>query len=781
MASKETLKMRAARAGEELRQTGRLVVRAPLLVRFAECLIRLLLGALLAGAELFGGYAPFALSLTAASGSGLGGFCALLGACFGYLSFQGLVQGLRYVAAAILIYAVSFAFFDIRAYRRTWFMPLAAAAMDAVTGFIYLSDRGWTPANLIFFGTEVLLCGACAYFYRIAFTSWQQQREDEELTRRQSISLLILAGTLLVTLSQITIFGDLSLGRMAAALAVMAAAFKGGLGTAATVGVACGVGMDLAAGGLPFYSMAYALAGVLAGAFRRQGRLVCAVVYVLSSALAVLWTWESGLRVSLLYEVFIASVVFLLLPQKLLRQVESLLSGQRGTATREKARAYVQARMEATAGAFQGVYESLRTAFSRGGPNDGDAAIVFDRAADRVCRRCPLQTACWQRDYVSTFNALNDALPAMLERGRGEGGDFPAYFSNRCMKFSEFLSAANEEVAALLCRRQYGARLRENRAAVCRQYGVLADVLTQAAAELSCELTPDPMRERRLRQYLTAQGLEPAVAAYYDENGRLRIELEGAGLAGLRKEEAVEKLSAAAGVPLRAAEEERRDKLVLVQAEPLKAVAGVAARKKDGQAVSGDTGAWFKHDAGSLYVLLCDGMGSGPEAGKESSLAVRLLEQFLRSGVRPEAALRTLNSALALRGEETGGFTTIDLLRLDLFTGEAEVYKYGAAPTYVKKGTSVSRVTGSALPAGLTDGDTVAPDVTRLKLEAGDCVLLVTDGVAGTESDVWVRERLAAFNGVSPRELAQALIAESEEHGGATDDRTALVLRLAER
>src|SRR5699024_11837870 len=68
----------------------------------------------------------------------------------------------------------------------------------------------------------------------------------------------------------------------------------------------------------------------------------------------------------------------------------------------------------------------------------------------------------------STFNALNDALPAMLERGRGEGGDFPAYFSNRCLKFAQFLSAANEEVAALLCRRQYQSRVRENRAAVCR-------------------------------------------------------------------------------------------------------------------------------------------------------------------------------------------------------------------------------------------------------------------------------------------------------------------------
>ena len=189
------------------------------------------------------------------------------------------------------------------------------------------------------------------------------------------------------------------------------------------------------------------------------------------------------------------------------------------------------------------------------------------------------------------------------------------------------------------------------------------------------------------------------------------------------------------------------------------AVAGVAAKKKDGQTVSGDTGAWFKHDDGSLYVLLCDGMGSGSLAEQESALAVRLLEQFLRAGVRPENALRTLNSALALRNDEAaGGFTTIDLLRVDLFTGEAGVYKYGAAPTYVKKGYSVSRITGTALPAGLTAGEGVSPDVTRLQLEAGDCVLLVTDGVAGSASDQWVRDRLAAFDGGSPRELAQALI-----------------------
>ena len=149
MATKEKLRTRAARLREEARETGKVVLRAPALVRGAECVIRALLGALLAGAEIFGGYAPFGLGLVGASGSGLGGFCALAGACFGYLTMQGFSEGLRYAAACILTFSVAFAFFDVKAYRRAWFMPLAAAGMDAVTGFVYLSDRGWTAEGVL--------------------------------------------------------------------------------------------------------------------------------------------------------------------------------------------------------------------------------------------------------------------------------------------------------------------------------------------------------------------------------------------------------------------------------------------------------------------------------------------------------------------------------------------------------------------------------------------------------------------------------------------------------
>ncbi|MEG1721046.1 MAG: SpoIIE family protein phosphatase [Pseudoflavonifractor sp.] len=777
MLTKEKLKTRAAKAGEEMRQTGHLVLHAPTLVHGAECIIRFLLGAALSGAEIFGGYAPFGLALVGASGSGLDGFFALLGAAFGYLSFLGFVDGLRYVAAAILIFSVSFAFYDVRLFRGAWLMPLVAALLDGVTGIAYLSKRGWRGDAWVFCGGERLRVGAGVYFYRIALSPWKTEGETRPLTMQQVISLLVLGGTVLITLSKITLGGLLSLGCFAAAFAVLVAGYYCGAGTGAAVGVTAGLAMDIAAGGLPLYSMALGFGGLMTGLFRGQGKLFSALTFSLAGAVTLLLTWREAEPMRLLYECLAAGGLFFLLPEKLFRWARALTVTEEKRDSGEKARAYLKSRLDGAAGSFRSLYDSLRNSFSGPPPNDNDASTVFDRAADRVCRKCSQQNACWQRDYVSTFNALSDALPAMLERGRGEPEDFPPQFSGRCLRFPAFLSAANEALSALLYRRQYACRLQESRGAVCRQYGALADILGAAAAEFGAELAPDPVRERHLRQHLTALGLRGETAVFYDRLGHLRVEIQGVKLRELGGEGALKKLSQLLGMPLRLpAEPYPGGTLVLLQAEPLMAIAGVAAKKKDGQTVSGDNGAWFRLDDGSLYVLLCDGMGSGPEAGEDSALAVRLLEQFLRAGVTPEAALKTLNGALALRGEAKVGFTTIDLLRVDLFTGQGAVYKYGAAPTYLRKGDKVTRITGCALPAGLAMGEG-APDRTTFTLAPGDYVLLVSDGVTGSEGDPWVQAALGSYSGESPKDLAQALLEGSE--GG--DDRTALVLKIALR
>ena len=109
---------------------------------------------------------------------------------------------------------------------------------------------------------------------------------------------------------------------------------------------------------------------------------------------------------------------------------------------------------------------------------------------------------------------------------------------------------------------------------------------------------------------------------------------------------------------------------------------GVASAGRFGLLASGDRGAHFPGPGLRYYVLLCDGMGTGPGAAQESESALRILTGLLQAGMPGAEALGTLNDLYVLR--ETGGFSTADLLELHLDTGRASLYKWGAAPSYLK-------------------------------------------------------------------------------------------------
>ena len=127
-----------------------------------------------------------------------------------------------------------------------------------------------------------------------------------------------------------------------------------------------------------------------------------------------------------------------------------------------------------------------------------------------------------------------------------------------------------------------------------------------------------------------------------------------------------------------------------------------------------------------LLALICDGMGSGEEAARESGLAVRLLGRFLRSGAETALAIETVNALLLNRGGEDM-FATVDMLILNLSTGEAAFTKLAACPTLIARDGVVRRVDGGRLPLGILER--VEPAVTRVQLMEGDVVLLASDGV----------------------------------------------------
>lgn len=748
-------------------------------MRLSDCLVRFLLAAVLSGAEILDGHALFALSLVGVCKPGVEGLSALLGGALGYLSFRGFVEGLRYIAASMMVYAVALALGEFQIYRRRWFMPAVGAALNALVGFVYQSASGWSGNALVGFLTELVLTAGTIYFYRLAFDVLEAPRSGSALTVQQTVGVLVLGATIMLTLARVTVADSYSLGRVLCVLAVMIAGWKGGVGIGAAAGVAAGLAMDLSAGTAPYYALAYAFPGLVTGVFSGQGRLLCALGYVMSGGAAMLWS-RAGLNSSAhIYEIIAGTVIFLILPDKVIRRVSALIRQERTEQMEESARRYAARRLGRTAEAFWAVSSDLGAAFPQVIVNDSDSARLFDRAAERVCGKCRQRERCWQQEYQTTKTALSDALGPMMDRGEGVREDFPAHFSGRCVQFEPFLRAVNRELMALLYRRRYDSRVQESRAAVCAQYGQMARMLERTAAELAKEPAVDVPRQRLVKQRMAALGLEGRCAVWNDEYGHLQVEVEGPEAEKLAEAGELTRLSVLLETPLRS-ENEQKGIARLSQKEPLMAVAGVAAADREGQTVSGDAGAWFKDDSGKLNVVLCDGMGSGAEAREDSNCALSLLEKFLRAGLTPEEALQTVGEALALRGEAKGGFTTVDLLQLDLYTGRGAVYKLGAAPTYLKKKDTVERLDGGALPAGVTL-ESSEPDRFVLKLEAGDCVVMVSDGVTSGKDDDWLKELLGGFDGLSPRVLADCILQESGRREGRGDDRTVMVLKVEVR
>ena len=138
----------------------------------APAMARFLLGFLLAAGRFAGTMAPFGTALVAHSGTGLGGLGALSGACLGYLATGGLDWGIRYAAACVLAFTLSFIIGEERMETSPWIAPCSAFAVTAATGALGrlaggMGDVGVAAEVLI----ESLLSGAAAFFFREALSA----------------------------------------------------------------------------------------------------------------------------------------------------------------------------------------------------------------------------------------------------------------------------------------------------------------------------------------------------------------------------------------------------------------------------------------------------------------------------------------------------------------------------------------------------------------------------------------------------------------------------------
>lgn len=736
-------------------------------------------GYVLSGATLLGQARPLGLAWGAAFCGGYYGYGAAVGAFVGYALRLG-EAGLHYCASLLVCAACAMVF------ARTWaegmrlMAPLCAAVTLWCTGSAALAAQ-FSLQGLILLGCEGALCAGFVYFYGAALSP-PGAGAPGETTRLAGQAALFLS--LLLLLEPWRVFGIVSPARALAALSVMCLAYCAGGGGGAAAGVAFGAAMDLAAGLELHFVGVYGFAGLLAGCFREKKRLPFAIWFVLANCAATLWGLESDRALAGLYECFCASVFFLVVPPGVLAGLQSQFRRREredglplpkpvgGKGLRQAAQA-----LEALSLALADVTDRL------GRRNGQDVAQVFRRASDHVCSRCPVRGTCWDKDYVTTMGAMNDVTQRLRSRGKLEPEDFPFFFAARCLNVRQFTGAVNDEYAAWLRRQRQQAQRGGARQLMRRQYegvqGLIQDMADKA------EQGPEyyPSLQNRAQNIAAAYFRRPT-AQLYCQQGRMYCEIRVADPDDLPEDAAAftRSLSLALGRDFGPPEPQLSARGMTVRCserERFEVETGWAQRKKEGQAVSGDQQSRFLTEDGRAVMMLADGMGSGESAAAVSADALALIGRFAKAGCSLCESARAVAPMLAARLEERG-FTTLDLLEIDLFSGRCALTKYGAAPTWLLSGGRARKLESRALPAGLEAGaPPPEPDYFTLR---EDCrILMVSDGAADGLDEAFLLEYLRLHPGADdPEELARGLV-DRPAPEDAPDDRTALVVSVRRR
>ena len=573
------------------------------------------------------------------------------------------------------------------------------------------------------------------------------------------------------------------LQRVLPAAAELAAAL--GVLLAPGLGAAAGVmgGLALAAGGAPLLKLGgLALAALVAG-WRELGA-----------------RWQRGLALVLALLVFhlaagsgapepqwalVAALIYLLLPEGALQCVQRFTASPREVA-REPDRiarevtAQSRIRLRALGDAFGDMAESCAA------PTDvpGEQELICEMR-DRLCGGCPGYGDCWNGEDNHAVRFLCQLITEALDRVDAppgmrvlfSDGEIPPDVLRICRRgrmipdrlgllLRDFAEKRRSEIKRCATGQLLSAQLAQARE-------ILYDLADRQAAPVS-------FRGRKLEQLnaaLDGAGLGDCEAAAIGLDGaEIRLSREG----GWSREE-VQRAGCALGrafgggfVP-----ELQGDALLFMQRPRYGLETGVRCQSGVAGQVNGDSHLLRPLGRSKMVLMLSDGMGSGEAAAQESAETLRLLWRFLCAGISFPLALETVNQQMLMRSGEDM-FATVDLCAVDLNTGVAEFSKLAASRSLILRGNELLHVESGRLPLGILER--VQPAVTRVRLRAGDVIVMGSDGVmeAGDGSMIDRLARLSA--GCAPEVLAERLVREAalRRGRGRNDDLTCICARIAD-
>lgn len=610
---------------------------------------------------------------------------------------------------------------------------------------------------------------------------------NEEIISMSIISSLIIAGTWGLNIYTISITNILGLAF------VIVIAYINGSGAGAAAGVAMGIIVGMSSENMITLIGMYGICGLITGVFKETGKWLSVASYLVAFSIIKIYCITEPAFI--LFEALVSAAIFLLIPSKVYAELSIEFNSDKKKQSIEQG--YINKIKDTFVGRlnnFSDVLSNMSDILNNLVDNEklamkGKSSALVENLADRVCSNCNMKAMCWKRELHYTYAAFEE----LIQNFENKNNNVPEEIERKCIKRTAILKNTEDIVNKHIISEMWRTRLSEGRELLANQINNMANSVGEIVEDFNSEIKIDTSMEKIICRALDKNRIKyNDLMCLNDKLGRLSIKFSLNACSGRQMcvKELLPIINSVTGKCMCVSDEgcsidskTNMCNVTIEETPKFHVVSHVARQCKDGEKLSGDSYSFGKLADGSYMSIISDGMGSGPEAGRESEAAVELIEKFTSAGFSKTTAINTVNSIMTLRFSEEEKFSTIDLSSIDLYTGEIDFMKVGAVATFLKSGDRLEIIKSKSLPIGVLDKADI--DIQQKKLKNGDIIVMLSDGVLDYNDENvgkvdWIVDYLGKNNCNNPKDLAEGLIGEAKKLSGnrVKDDMTILVSKI---
>ena len=396
---------------------------------------------------------------------------------------------------------------------------------------------------------------------------------------------------------------------------------------------------------------------------------------------------------------------------------------------------YQEQRLLNYAKSFEGLSKTFLSMSKHSEMGQEDMGQMQQELTGRICSGCDTCTICWSSANPMMYSVFGRLIKNLMQNGEADE-ETRRRLSEHCQYAGHVEQEAVNVFEQIRVNKAWYNRLLENREVIAQQLDAMAFIMEDCASESKLLDREERKKIAEIRYRGKEYGIVTEEIHLFQKNNShiqavLKVRSKWGNCVAIK--ELTRVVADALDLHMKPHKDTRtfigKDTTeIIYEEEPVfHAVHGVARLTKDGAAVSGDNFSFLEKEDGELVLSLSDGMGFGERACKESEMVVDLLERFVEAGFTKDTAIKMLNSAMVIHGEDDQ-YSTVDISSIDLYTGEVSFYKIGESATFIRhKNGSVECLLSTSLPVGVRFE--IEIEQAKKQLSDGDFLVMITDGV----------------------------------------------------